>query len=151
MQTVRNNKMYDASGLNTMAIWEKSNIRNRLSVTLIYVSYQQVVKRGTSRRCVTSVDKVPPDPAARDEPHNYRISRYAARFVRWMSFFWQTAVFWIPVMNSGCTFLIIIGRPPSGYLRQWYSTFFVPVPPDLISLTSYPQSCWCIIQVIHSL
>jgi hypothetical protein len=47
-------------------------------------------------------------------------------------------------------------------LEQWYSTFSVRVPPDIISLqlctpsykfssTLYPQSCWCIIQVIHSL
>jgi hypothetical protein len=39
---------------------------------------------------------------------------------------------------------------PSG-LRQWYSTFFPPVPLEtLFHSTLYPQNCWCIIQVIHN-
>jgi hypothetical protein len=33
-------------------------------------------------------------------------------------------------------------------LTHWYSNFFLGVPPDV---TLYPQSNWCIIQVIHSL
>jgi hypothetical protein len=34
---------------------------------------------------------------------------------------------------------------------QWYSTFFPPVPLEaLFHSTLYPQSCWCIIQVIHN-
>jgi hypothetical protein len=36
-------------------------------------------------------------------------------------------------------------------LEQWYSTFFPPVPLEtLFHSTLYPQSCWCIIQVIHN-
>jgi hypothetical protein len=36
-------------------------------------------------------------------------------------------------------------------LRQWYSTFFPPVPLEtLFHSTLYSQSCWCIIQVIHN-
>jgi hypothetical protein len=41
-----------------------------------------------------------------------------------------------------------------GYFRtimQWYSTFFPPVPlQTLFHSTLYPQSCWCIIQVIYN-
>jgi hypothetical protein len=38
------------------------------------------------------------------------------------------------------------------YLHQWYSSFLVRVPPTCnFSSTLYLQSCWCIIQVIHSL
>jgi hypothetical protein len=37
-------------------------------------------------------------------------------------------------------------------LEQWYSTFFCSRTPRYnFSSTLYPQSCWCIIQVIHSL
>jgi hypothetical protein len=37
-------------------------------------------------------------------------------------------------------------------LCQWYSSYFVHIPPDVISLqTCTPKTCWCIIQVIHSL
>jgi hypothetical protein len=36
-------------------------------------------------------------------------------------------------------------------VSQWYSTFFPPVPLEtLFHSTLYPQSCWCIIQVIHN-
>jgi hypothetical protein len=36
-------------------------------------------------------------------------------------------------------------------LEQWYSTFFPPIPLEtLFHSTLYPQSCWCIIQVIHN-
>jgi hypothetical protein len=36
-------------------------------------------------------------------------------------------------------------------LNHWYSTFFPPVPLEtLFHSTLYPQSCWCIIQVIHN-
>jgi hypothetical protein len=36
-------------------------------------------------------------------------------------------------------------------IDQWYSTFFPPVPLEtLFHSTLYPQSCWCIIQVIHN-
>jgi hypothetical protein len=35
--------------------------------------------------------------------------------------------------------------------EQWYSTFFPPIPLEtLFHSTLYPQSCWCIIQVIHN-
>jgi hypothetical protein len=38
----------------------------------------------------------------------------------------------------------------AGNLAQWYSTLFVRVPPDIISLQlCTPQSCWYIMQVIH--
>jgi hypothetical protein len=38
-----------------------------------------------------------------------------------------------------------------GCVGQWYSTFFPPVPLEtLFHSTLYPQSCWCIIQVIHN-
>jgi hypothetical protein len=41
---------------------------------------------------------------------------------------------------------------PSHVLVQWYSTFFVRVPPDVISFQlCTSQSCWYTIQVIHSL
>jgi hypothetical protein len=41
----------------------------------------------------------------------------------------------------------LIGRD----LDQWYSTFFPPVPLEtLFHSTLYPQSCWCVIQVIHN-
>jgi hypothetical protein len=37
-------------------------------------------------------------------------------------------------------------------LEQWHSTFFVRVPLDIISFQlCTPQSCWCIIKVIHNL
>jgi hypothetical protein len=36
-------------------------------------------------------------------------------------------------------------------IDQWYSTIFPPVPLEtLFHSTLYPQSCWCIIQVIHN-
>jgi hypothetical protein len=39
-----------------------------------------------------------------------------------------------------------------GYVVQRYSNFFVRVPPEYIfSSTLYPQSCFCIIQVIRNL
>jgi hypothetical protein len=38
-----------------------------------------------------------------------------------------------------------------GVLGQWYSIFFPPVPLETIfHSTLYPQSCWCLIQVIHN-
>jgi hypothetical protein len=44
-------------------------------------------------------------------------------------------------------------KPPYQHLiYQWYSTFFVCVPPDIISIQLYtPISCWYIMQVIHIL
>jgi hypothetical protein len=40
----------------------------------------------------------------------------------------------------------------AGSLHQRYSAFFVPVTPTCnFPSTLYPQSCWCIIRVIHSL
>jgi hypothetical protein len=54
------------------------------------------------------------------------------------------------VLQQGNVFLKPLSETS---LHQWYSTFFVLVPSDVISLQllPLPQSCWCIIQVIHSL
>jgi hypothetical protein len=43
-------------------------------------------------------------------------------------------------------------RSVSPLSRQWYSAFFCSRTPRCnFSSTLYPQSCWCTIQVIHSL
>jgi hypothetical protein len=36
-------------------------------------------------------------------------------------------------------------------IEQWYSTFFVRVSPDVISLQFCTPQSWCIIQVIQNL
>jgi hypothetical protein len=52
-------------------------------------------------------------------------------------------------VSNYCIFLLC---PSSGVPKQWYSTHLCSCTPrcDLLS-TLCPQTCWCIIKVIHSL
>jgi hypothetical protein len=54
-----------------------------------------------------------------------------------------------PLILNVCRWRIV--RLNCGKLDQWQSTFFPPVPLEtLFHSALYPQSCWCIIQVIHN-